>query len=412
MRHRAGIFLGLAAALGQPAALAAQEAPAPASVWRSWNQLDASWIDLQLHITAMLDGAFFSQNAANVEQVGDLGPRKEFRLENLELDGQLLAPFPWRFQIAAEYDGADQKNGQRGWSLSDLNVSIPLGRFCAVTIGNQSEGVTLERLASSEDLSFMERSTMSSALTIPRNTGVRFTGTAAGQRINWSAGWYNGWLTNVYSFSESGNVVNARVAGLPVDSGDGRRLVHLGVWGSWAEAQAGAAHTRSRPEVYEAPYFVDTGSYPSDHGTALGFELAAVHGPVTLTAEYTKGKTDAAQVGDPSFSAWYVQGSWALTGETRPYNRSGGYFGQLQPFCPFTFKYGGPGAFEAAVRYSWIDLDSKAVRGGKFDRISGALSWFATGEWRVEFNYGYGRLERFGLSGRTHFYQLRLQWEI
>src|SRR5262245_9181909 len=249
----------------------AQDAP---TVWKSWHELDAPWIDLQLHITTMADGAFFSQNAANVAQVGDLSPRKEFRLENLEVDGQLTAPIPWSFQIAAEYDGADQKNGERGWSLSDLNVSVPLGQFCTVTIGKQSEGVTLERLASSEDLSFMERSTMSSALSIPRNTGVRFTGTAAGQRINWSAGWYNGWLENVYSFSESGNVVNARLAGLPVDAEGGRRLVHLGVWGAWAEAQAGAAQTRSRPEVYEAPYFVDTGSYPSKQGTALGFEFA------------------------------------------------------------------------------------------------------------------------------------------
>src|SRR5262245_31867298 len=387
----------------------AQDAP---TVWKSWHELDAPWIDLQLHITTMVDGAFFSQNAANVQQVGDLGPRGEFRLENLEVDGQLLAPFPWSFQIAAEYDGADQKNGQRGWTLSDLNVSIPLGKFAKVTIGNQSEGVTLERLASSEDLSFMERSTMSSALSVPRNAGIRFTGMTPDERLTWSAGWYNGWLTNGLSFSESGNIGNTRITVLPVDADAGRRLIHLGAWGAYAQTQEGSLRTRSRPEVFEAPYFVDTGSFAANHATSFGFEFAGVQGPLTLTAEYTRGLTDAPQLGDPSFSAYYAQASWVLTGETRPYNHFGGYFGQLRPSVPFTFRRGGCGAWEVAARYSWIDLNSRAIEGGKFDRWSGALSWFPTDEFRFEFNYGYGRLQKSGLDGRTQFFQLRLQWEI
>jgi len=32
--------------------------------------------------------------------------------------------------------------------------------------------------------------------------------------------------------------------------------------------------------------------------------------------------------------------------------------------------------------------------------------------WRFEFNYGYGRLERGGIVGRTDFYQLRLQFQL
>jgi phosphate-selective porin OprO/OprP len=391
------------------ALLFAQESPTPP---RPWNELSTSWIDLQLHITAMVDGAFFSQSAASKEQVGDLGPRGEFRLDNLEVDGQLTAPFPWSFQIEAEYDGMDQGNSQRGWTLSGLNVTIPVGKLFSVTIGNQSEGITMERLANSYDLVFMERSTMSSALTTPRQNGVRVKGLAAGGRVNWSAGWYNGWLTNGLSFSESGNIFNGRLAGLPVDENGSRRLLHLGAWGAYSEAQEGTGRTRSRPEVYEAPFFVDTGSFPVDSTTAVGFELAAVEGPFTLAAEYTQSRSDAPQAGDPRFAGYYVQASWAPTGETRPYDRGCGCFGQLQPGVPFSFRRGGTGAFEVGARYSSIDLTSEAVNGGKFDRWSGALSWFPTGSWRFEFNYGYGKLQRSGLTGRTHFYQLRLQWEI
>ncbi len=397
----------LAAAV--PAALHAQD---PAVPKKPWNELSTSWIDLQLHITAMVDGAFFVQDADSVAQVGDLSDEGVFRLDNLEVDGQLTAPFPWSFQVEAEYDGADQNNDQRGWTLSGLNVTIPVGKLFWVTVGNQSEGVTMERLANSYDLVFMERSTMSSALTVAQSTGVRLKGTAAGKRINWSAGWYNGWLTNDLSFSESGNIYNGRIAGLPVEANGGRRLLHVGAWGAYGDAREGSGQTRSRPEVYEAPFFVDTESFPADHFASVGFEFAAVEGPVTLAAEYSGIKTTAPRVGNPNFWAYYVQASWAITGETRPYGHLCGCFGELQPSVPFSFKHGGTGAFEIGARYSNIDLTSGAVDGGKFERLGGAFSWFPTGQWRFEFNYGYGRLQRSGLTGRTHFYQLRLQWEI
>jgi len=107
-----------------------------------------------------------------------------------------------------------------------------------------------------------------------------------------------------------------------------------------------------------------------------------------------------------------ADGTWAITGETRPYDHSCGCFGQLQPSRSLSFRHGGAGAFEVGARYSKIDLTSGAVDGGKFDRWSGAFSWFPTNEFRFEFNYGYGTMERFGIRGRTRFYQLRLQWEI
>jgi phosphate-selective porin len=55
---------------------------------------------------------------------------------------------------------------------------------------------------------------------------------------------------------------------------------------------------------------------------------------------------------------------------------------------------------KVAARYSSIDLSSGAGTGGKFDRWSGALSWFPTSQWRVEFNHGCGKVDREGASAR------------
>ncbi len=128
---------------------------------KPWNELDTSWIDLQLHITAMVDGAFFVQDAESDAQVGTCPGRRAVSPGQPGSRRAAPAPFPWSFQVQTEYNGADQNNDQEGWTLSGLNVTIPVGKLFWVTVGNQSEGVTMERLANSYDLVFMERSTMS-----------------------------------------------------------------------------------------------------------------------------------------------------------------------------------------------------------------------------------------------------------
>ena len=70
---------------------------------------------------------------------------------------------------------------------------------------------------------------------------------------------------------------------------------------------------------------------------------------------------------------------------------------------------GGPGAWEAVLRFTYIDLDAEQVTGGKFWRITPMLNWHLTDNTRFEFVYGYGVLDRFDTTGRTHFLQSRVQ---
>ncbi len=392
-------------------ALAAQEPPE--SPKRPWNELDTPWFSATLGFAAMEDGAFYSQDAASRQQVGDLSAEQLFRLDNLAISGEIKLRRPWRYTIAGNYRGLEP-TASRTWTSTNVNVSIPIGTLAAVTIGKQKEGVGLEMLANARDIEFMELSTMSTAFAFVDShiVGVRVSGTAAGERMTWSAGWFNNWLDDDLSFSESGQIFAGRVSGLPILSDGDRRLLHVGVSGVYRQAQNGSFRSKSIPEVYEAPDFVDTGSFPANHGTSVGAELAAVEGPFTVSAEYTGTDISSPQTGNPTFSGFYVLASWSLTGETRPYERADGTFGRIIPTASFSFKHGGPGAWVVAARYSSIDLTSGAVEGGQFDRWSGALSWYPTRQWRFEFNYGYGRLERAGLVGHTHFYQLRLQFQL
>ncbi|HTY41123.1 MAG TPA: porin [Thermoanaerobaculia bacterium] len=149
----------------------------------------------------MEDGALFSQNAASVSQVGALPDVQEFRASRLELDGQMKAPFAWSFKVNAGDNGLDENQRGSELSIAELYVAVPLTSWATINVGEQEAGVGMERLTHGEDLSFMERSTMTEAYKKAHSLGIRFTGTAAGGRMTWSAGWFNNWLTDGLSFS-------------------------------------------------------------------------------------------------------------------------------------------------------------------------------------------------------------------
>ena len=102
--------------------------------------------------------------------------------------------------------------------------------------------------------------------------------------------------------------------------------------------------------------------------------------------------------------------SWLATGEIRTYNTRGGFFEQISPASP-VFQ-GGPGAWELVTNFSYIDLDSGSLEGGKFWRITPMANWHMSDNVRLEMAYGYGSLNRFGLIGKTQFFQTRLQLQI
>ena len=73
---------------------------------------------------------------------------------------------------------------------------------------------------------------------------------------------------------------------------------------------------------------------------------------------------------------------------------------------------GGPGAWEIVNRFSYADLTSGPVQGGKFWRFTPMVNWYLSDNVRLEMTYGYGSLDRFGLVGKTQFFQTRIQLQL
>ena len=58
------------------------------------------------------------------------------------------------------------------------------------------------------------------------------------------------------------------------------------------------------------------------------------------------------------------------------------------------------------------DKNDAALTGGKYWRFTPMLNWYLSDHVRLEMIYGYGTLDRFGIVGRTHFFQTRLQLQL
>ena len=139
-------------------------------------------------------------------------------------------------------------------------------------------------------------------------------------------------------------------------------------------------------------------------------ELRPTTAPARSWTEYFFESVKSPEKGNPSFNGGDAFISWLPTGEVRVYNTRGGFFDQISPLRP-VFS-GGPGAWELVGRFSYINLDSGPVRGGKFWRITPMVNWHMSDNVRLEFVYGYGSLNRFDLIGKTQFFQSRIQLQF
>jgi phosphate-selective porin OprO/OprP len=144
---------------------------------------------------------------------------------------------------------------------------------------------------------------------------------------------------------------------------------------------------------------VDTGPIDAQDAQLAGVEASWVYGPLCIQGEYIASFVDPLAGGDGLyFHGGYVYASYFLTGEHRNYNRQMGYYDRTPVYEPF-FRVGtdygictGSGAWEVAVRWSYLDLDDGAVAGGYLDDTTVGLNWYLHPYMRMMFNYIYADL--------------------
>ncbi len=328
------------------------------------------------------------------DDVTSMGSGASLRRARMYFKGKLFRD--WRYK--AEIDFAEDGNvgpravwlGYSGWEFA----SFKLGQF--------QEPFSLEEMSGSNAITFMERSL---ANTFAPSYHLGFAASGYGSFWGLSGGIFADSISNKDDTVDDGWGVAGRATMAPILMENA--ILHLGFSSEYRQTNTdNKLRIRARPESrITNRRLVDTRIINDvDHTWLFGGELAALYGPFSVQGEYVLNKVSRNQAANLDFFGGYVQGSWFLTGESRPYNVKKGIFGLIEP----THKYG---AWELALRYSWIDLNDRDIKGGKENNFTIGLNWYVNYNLRFMMNYIFveANPNRNGIDESPNILQMRGQ---
>ena len=354
-------------------------------------------------------GAYVPDNDLEDDFGGD-GTGTKFRRARLYFQGQF---FRFGF-FKAEYDFSD---GNDGTEFSDVYAGLNLPNIGLLRVGRFKEPFSLQFQNSSNFISFNERSG-SDALNPGQNSGIMLNGNFLIRDSTYALAFMRRTDDVGEGFSSKEDYhLTARVTGLPYFEDGGARLLHLEIGYShqFADKSIGTRY-QQRPGNDFAPNIVDTGEIFVDNVELFNAGFAVVEGSLSLQSEATISLPHGGISEDPVFWGAYAELSWWITGERRRYLRGRGVFSRVVPKRRFDPEQGRWGAFETALRYSWLDLSNDGIRGGTLSEWSLALNWVLFSNMRVSTNYVFSQArDRAGTvlaparSGLAHSLVTRIQ---
>ncbi len=365
-----------------------------------WSQQRFKWLSLKLGFAPILDYNYIIQDDDNIDQVGEQDSRFDIRSARMMFKGKINFKNPWQYLISVEYKGKDRPDGTDSFGLTDFRLVIPVGDKNEIYLGKLKETFIYEMVGDAANLPHMER--LLSPFFKSRNIGMIYKHFFLDDRATIAAGWFNSWIDNDYSFSESANTFTARITGLPKWYQDGAQYIHMGLGVRYVEAQDGVIRLKGKNESNITSNFVDTGNIEADSQFNLSFEQLWSLENFSVLLEYVHSWVDT-DSGYEQFHGYYATGSYVLSGDPRPYDKRSAYARRIMP----DGKYG---ALELVGRVGRINLVSSTIDGGLLYRWDLGLNWWATQYWKAGIVYGIGNLKKDEVVGVTNSIQMRVQW--
>jgi phosphate-selective porin OprO/OprP len=370
---------------------------------------------LALRTLVQFDWAYYSQG---VRPAGtDFSSGSNFRRARFGASGTLF--HDWQYEFIYDFGGS----GVEAPGISSAFIQYDGIAPVHVKIGAFPPSESFEDSTSASDLVFLERAQPTDiqrgiAGSDGRNAAQIF---AYDDDYYASAAYTLGLVNDAAVFDEQQGVVG-RVAWRPLHSLD----YNFAIGGNFsyvfkiADTAAGpgsptAFRLRERPELNvdsQNIRLIDTGTIDADNYFDWGIEAAG-----NWKSFYAQGgyfgydvSRRTGVLADPDFSGWYVQASWLLTGEQKPYRPERGAYASPKPNDPLTFDKGGIGAWEIAARYSDLDLDFQAgapgtaktaagFRGGDQKIYTIGLNWYPNTAIRFVLDYQHTDVDRLNAAG-------------
>jgi phosphate-selective porin OprO/OprP len=417
-------------------------------IWNNGLYFQTKEKDFVAHLGGlfMLDGGWFTTSPSTLQAVpgqpDPFGDGVFVRRGRLWVEGTMSKTVDFVFGLeffngyldtgaAVPANGVIDATGPVDCNLTLTHVPY-LGN---VRVGYQKQWFSLEALNSVRFLEFMERSYLFDATQLTSNNNGRSPGisafrTWADDRVFSGVGVYKNVGTPFgFGLGDGEYVATGRLGGLPVWRPEADCFWFVGGAMSHLDTIDGQVRVRARNAVRNAPgplldVIVDTAQITAGSQTLFNVQTAAVNGPLTFQAEYLANLVRGASVGTgPNlgtvpFQGFYVEGMWLLTGESRKWRPTTMTFDRIVPRRNFGFMEGGcahgPGAWEVAVRYQYLDLTRGGIVGGRLSGVTLGLNWYWNPNAKVQFNYDYVNIDESTAAnnGRVNSFGTRVAFDF
>ena len=330
------------------------------------------------------------------------------RRARIGVAGKMFGDWTYKFI----YDGGNSQDTTAG-GIEAAQISYTGFKGVIIDLpGYSATPFTMDQATSSSDLLFLERSTPTNiaiglnAGDSRTNTGVRFFGDRY-----WIGAYFTGPASGDSHTGVSERFGAFQRAAFQVLS-EPDYSVHLGVAADELlqapDTGVGTAKTitlSDRPELRIDPtQLLTTGTIgtvanPVTGGRVYNVEAAAEYQNFLAQAEYFHYDINRRGLASNGFDGGYVQASYVLTGERHAYDKTNAAYTGIVPAHPFSLSGGGAGAWELAVRVSYVDLTDNfivgrslasqpnAVNGGRQTSYTLGMNWYVNSLMRFTFNY-------------------------
>lgn len=324
----------------------------------------------------------FVENPGDAVAGKSLGYATRMRRGRIGVDGAL----PGGFEYRAELDFA---NNTASWTDAYIAYKAKGSPF-GVKLGHFYPPNSLETINSSNQISFLERSSFHEAFGYSRRLGV--SGKYEGEIVSVTAGVFGNTINDVTSNDES--MLAARII-LHPKIGDAETNFAVNVNRRRFDSSALGLRYRTRPATtLTTVRFVDTAVLGGRGDRTIGLEAAVSKGPWHVASEAQWLKLDGIRPGsvltggdtlatgarlltsDVTLFGAYAEVGYSFTGEHRPL--ADGEFGR--PKIRNGFDKGGWGGLQLNLRYETLDLTDRTanLNGGQQDSALVSLIWRPT----------------------------------
>ena len=319
-----------------------------------------------------------------------------FRRARLSMEGKA---YGWSYKFEEDF----VENGLSGFREMWLGTKVFDQNL---RIGQAKPYRGMEELTSSNETVFMERPYATASGIYQQFRQGAFVDGVSGN-FGYGVSIYN----QRTAAGPSSEAVGANARGYFAAINDDTTTLHIGLSASLDGNNGNTQDLRSRPRVLGRdgglrPTIV--GAFPApgvsniDKQTTYALELAGKAGPFYAQAEYAKASYDLAGGTDQDVDTYYVQASYLLTGEVKPYDVKKGVFKSPKPNAP-------SGAWEAKARWDNIENTDTDAQGEQW--LVG-VNYYPNPNVRFMVEYGNGSQEIGGAELEGTIVQTRAQFNF